>query len=127
MPGPKVMMINENAGSGGDYMPWLFKRAGLGPLIGKRTWGGLVGIGGYPSLMDGGSVTAPHFAFYSPEGKFGIENEGVAPDIEVDLEPKAWREGKDTQLERAISEVMDALKKNPPVKVKRPPYPVYNR
>jgi tricorn protease len=127
MPGPKVMMINENAGSGGDYMPWLFKRAGLGPLIGKRTWGGLVGIGGYPSLMDGGSVTAPHFAFYSPEGKFGIENEGVAPDIEVDLEPKAWREGKDTQLERAIDEVMDALRKNPPVKVKRPPYPVYNR
>jgi len=77
--------------------------------------------------MDGGSVTAPHFAFYSPEGKFGIENEGVAPDIEVDLEPKAWREGKDTQLDKAIAEVMAALAKNPPVKVKRPPYPVYNK
>jgi len=127
MPGPKVMMINEHAGSGGDYMPWLFRRAGLGPLIGKRTWGGLVGIGGYPTLMDGGSVTAPHFAFYTPEGQFAIENEGVAPDIEVDLEPKAWREGRDSQLERAISEVMEELKKNPPVKVKRPPYPRYNR
>jgi len=127
MPGPKAMLINEHAGSGGDYMPWLFRRNGLGPLIGKRTWGGLIGIGGYPTLMDGGSVTAPHFAFYSPEGKFGIENEGVAPDIEVDLEPKAWREGKDTQLDKAIAEVMAALAKNPPVKVKRPPYPVYNK
>ncbi|MDR2697022.1 MAG: PDZ domain-containing protein [Holophagales bacterium] len=127
MPGPKVMMINEHAGSGGDYMPWLFRRAGLGLLIGKRTWGGLVGIGGYPNLMDGGSVTAPHFAFYTPEGQFDIENKGVAPDIEVELDPKAWREGRDTQLERAISVVMEELGKNPPVKVKRPAYPRYDR
>jgi tricorn protease len=127
MPGPKVMMINEHAGSGGDYMPWMFKRAGLGPLIGKRTWGGLVGIGGYPTLMDGGSVTAPHFAFYTPEGKFAIENEGVAPDIEIDMDPKAWREGRDTQLEKAISVVQEELKKNPPTKVKRPEYKKINR
>ncbi|MCL1893455.1 MAG: PDZ domain-containing protein [Holophagaceae bacterium] len=127
MPGPKAMLINENAGSGGDYMPWLFKRYGLGPLVGKRTWGGLVGIGGYPTLMDGGSVTAPHFAFYSPEGRFGIENEGVAPDVEVDLDPKAWRQGVDSQLEKAISLVMEELRKNPPVEVKRPPYPRYVR
>ncbi len=127
MPGPKAMLVNEHAGSGGDYMPWLFKRAGLGPLIGKRTWGGLVGIGGYPTLMDGGTITAPHFAFYTPEGKFGIENEGVAPDIEVDLDPKAWREGRDIQLERGVKEVMDALTKNPPTKVKRPPYPNYHK
>lgn len=127
MPGPKVMLVNEHAGSGGDYMPWLFKRAGLGPLIGKRTWGGLVGIGGYPTLMDGGSVTAPHFAFYTPEGKFGIENEGVAPDLEVDLDPKAWREGRDTQLERGVKEVMDALQKQPPAQVKRPPYPNHHK
>ena len=127
MPGPKAMLINENAGSGGDYMPWLFKRYGLGPLVGKRTWGGLVGIGGYPTLMDGGSVTAPHFAFYSPEGRFGIENEGVAPDVEVDLDPKVWREGRDAQLERAISLVMEELRKNPPVHMKRPDYPRYVR
>jgi len=127
MSGPKTMLINEHAGSGGDYMPWLFKRAGLGPLIGKRTWGGLVGIGGYPTLMDGGTVTAPHFAFYTPEGKFGIENEGVAPDLEVDLDPKAWREGRDTQLERGVKEVMDALQKQPPTQVKRPPYPNYHK
>ena len=126
MPGPKVMLMNEQAGSGGDYMPWLFRRAGLGPLIGKRTWGGLVGIGGYPALMDGGTVTAPHFAFYTPEGKFAIENEGVAPDIEVDLEPKAWREGKDTQLDRAIAEVMAGLRQNPPTTVPRPVYPRYS-
>ncbi len=127
MTGPKAMLINEHAGSGGDYMPWLFKCAGLGPLIGKRTWGGLVGIGGYPTLMDGGTITAPHFAFYTPEGRFAIENEGVAPDLEVDLDPKAWREGRDTQLERGIKEVMEALAKNPPVKVKRPAYPRYPR
>jgi len=125
--GPKTMLINEHAGSGGDYMPWLFKRAGLGPLIGKRTWGGLVGIGGYPTLMDGGTITAPHFAFYTPEGKFGIENEGVAPDLEVDLDPKAWREGRDTQLERGVKEVMDALQKQPSTQVKRPPYPNYHK
>ncbi|MCL1908355.1 MAG: PDZ domain-containing protein [Holophagaceae bacterium] len=127
MPGPKAMLINEHAGSGGDYMPWLFKRYGLGPLVGKRTWGGLVGIGGYPVLMDGGSVTAPHFAFYTPEGRFAIENEGVTPDVEVDLDPKAWREGRDTQLERAIALVMDELRKSPPVPMKRPDYPRYVR
>ena len=69
--GPKAMIINEYAGSGGDLMPWMFRRAGIGPLIGKRTWGGLVGIGGYPTLIDGGIVTAPHFAFYTPEGTVG--------------------------------------------------------
>jgi tricorn protease len=127
MAGPKVMLINEHAGSGGDYMPWLFRRAGLGPLIGKRTWGGLVGIGGYPNLMDGGSVTAPHFRFYTPEGKLAIENEGVAPDIEVDLDPKAWCEGRDPQLERGVQEAMEALRKHPPVPVKRPAYPNYHR
>ncbi len=66
MPGPKAMIVNEYAGSGGDLMPWMFRHAGIGQLIGKRTWGGLVGIGGYPTLIDGGSVTAPHFAFYTP-------------------------------------------------------------
>ncbi len=127
MPGPKAMLTNEYSGSGGDYLPYMFKRAGLGPLIGKRTWGGLVGIGGYPNLIDGGSVTAPHFAFYTPEGKWEIENHGVAPDIELDLDPKAWREGHDIQLEKAVSYLLEELKKNPPKEPKRPAYPEYKR
>jgi tricorn protease len=127
MPGPKAMIINEYAGSGGDYMPWMFRRAGIGPLIGKRTWGGLVGIGGYPTLIDGGSVTAPHFAFYSPEGRWEIENHGVDPDIEVGMDPKAWRDGHDPQLERAVEVVMTALAKSPPKLVKRPAYPNYHK
>ncbi len=126
MPGPKAMLINEYSGSGGDYLPYMFRRAQVGQLIGKRTWGGLVGIGGYPTLIDGGSVTAPHFAFYTPEGKWEIENHGVAPDIEIDLDPKAWREGRDIQLERAVSLLMDELKKNPPKPVQRPAYPNYH-
>jgi C-terminal processing protease CtpA/Prc len=81
----------------------MFHRAEVGPLIGKRTWGGLVGIGAYPDLVDGGSITAPSFAFYTPEGKWDIENHGVSPDIEIDLDPKAWRSGHDVQLEKAVN------------------------
>ncbi|MEK6322560.1 MAG: PDZ domain-containing protein [Acidobacteriota bacterium] len=124
--GPKAMIINEYAGSGGDYMPWMFRRHSIGPLIGKRTWGGLVGIGGYPVLIDGGSVTAPHFAFYTPEGEWEVENRGVAPDIEVEMDPKAWRQGRDPQLEKAVEVVMEALRKNPPRQQKRPAYPNYH-
>jgi tricorn protease len=124
--GPKVMLVNEYAGSGGDLLPWLFRRAKLGPLVGKRTWGGLVGIGGYPRLMDGGTVTAPHFGFWSPDGKWDVENHGTAPDIEVELDPKAWREGRDTQLEKAIAVALDELQKNPPPKHVKPPYPNYH-
>jgi len=124
--GPKVMIVNEYAGSGGDLLPWLFRRAGLGPIVGKRTWGGLVGIGGYPTLIDGGSVTAPHFAFWSPDGKWDVENYGTPADIEVDLDPKAWREGRDTQLEKAVEVVLDLLKKNPTPVHKKPPYPNYH-
>jgi len=126
LPGPKVMIINEYAGSGGDYLPWMFRRQNIGPLIGKRTWGGLVGIGGYPVLIDGGSVTAPHFAFYSPEGEWEVENHGVSPDIEVEMDPKAWRQGRDPQLEKAIEVAMAALQKNPPKPTKRPAYPNYH-
>ncbi len=126
MPGPKAMLINEYSGSGGDYLPYMFRRAQVGPLIGKRTWGGLVGIGGYPQLIDGGSVTAPHFAFYTPEGKWDIENRGVTPDIEIEFDPKAWREGRDIQLEKAVSLLMEELKKNPPKPTQRPPYPNYH-
>jgi tricorn protease len=123
--GPKAMIINEFAGSGGDAMPWYFRKAGLGPLVGKRTWGGLVGISGYPPLMDGGSVTAPSFAFFSPEGKWDVENHGVAPDAEVDLDPYEVRQGRDPQLEKGVELVMEALKKNPPKEPKKPEYPNY--
>ncbi|MBI4902994.1 MAG: PD40 domain-containing protein [Acidobacteria bacterium] len=124
--GPKVMVVNEWAGSGGDALPWLFRRAGIGPVIGKRTWGGLVGIGGYPTLIDGGSVTAPHFAFFNPDGKWEVENHGTDVDIEVELDPKAWREGRDTQLEKAIQVVQDLLQKNPVKQPQRPAYPTYH-
>jgi tricorn protease len=125
--GPKVMMVNEFSGSGGDAMPWYFRHAKLGPLIGKRTWGGLVGVSGYPPLMDGGSVTSPSFGFFSPSGEWEVENHGVAPDIEVDMDPRAVAEGHDPQLERAVAIAMEELKKNPPPQPRRPPYPNYNR
>lgn len=125
--GPKVMIVNEFAGSGGDAMPWYFRYAKVGQLIGKRTWGGLVGISGYPTLMDGGTVTAPSFGFFSPSGEWSVENHGVPPDIEVDMDPLPVAEGHDPQLERAVTVVMSELEKNPPPKPKRPPYPNYNR
>jgi tricorn protease len=83
------MLINEQAGSGGDYLPYAFRQAGLGPLVGKRTWGGLVCIGGYPTLVDGGGVTAPRWGIWFPSGKWEVENRGVAPDVEVEFDPMA--------------------------------------
>jgi tricorn protease len=125
--GPKVMLINQYAGSGGDALPWMFKRLGIGPLIGTRTWGGLIGIGGYPSLMDGGLVTAPRFGLFNPTtGEFDVENIGVSPDIEVDLDPALWRQGHDPQLEKGVSVALTDLKEHPVPPVKRPKYPVYN-
>jgi tricorn protease len=125
--GPKVMITNMYAGSGGDAMPWMFRHEKLGPLVGTRTWGGLVGIYDYPRLIDGGTVTAPRVAFYSPEGEWDVENRGVAPDYEVDFTPKAWREGHDPQLEQAVQLALDQLKKQPLPIVKRPPYPNYQK
>ena len=125
--GPKVMIINEFAGSGGDAMPWYFRRAGVGKLVGERTWGGLVGLSGFPELMDGGVVFAPNFAVWNPNGTFDVENRGVAPDIEVQLDPAAVRQGHDPQLEKAIEVVMQELKANPPAEYKRPPYPNYQK
>ena len=124
--GPKAMIINEFAGSGGDALPWYFRKAAIGPLIGKRTWGGLVGIYDYPQLIDGGFVTAPRVAFWSPKGEWDVENHGVAPDIEIEFDPQAWRAGRDPQLEKAVEVVMDALKKNPLPKPERPAYPNYH-
>jgi tricorn protease len=125
--GPKVMIINQMSGSGGDALPWLFRKAGLGPLVGVRTWGGLVGIGGYPSLIDGGFVTAPRWGLYGTKGEWEVENVGIAPDVEVEQDPALMRQGRDPQLEKAVEIALDLLKKNPPVKFTRPPYPVYEQ
>jgi len=121
--GPKVMLINETAGSGGDLLPWMWRKFGLGKLIGTRTWGGLVGILGFPVLMDGAMVTAPNLAIWTEDG-FVVENEGVPPDVEVEQTPKDVIAGHDPQLERAIQVVMDELAKNPLKKPKRPAFPI---
>jgi tricorn protease len=121
--GPKVMLINESAGSGGDFLPWMWRKFGLGKLVGTRTWGGLVGILGFPVLLDGGYVTAPNLGVWTEDG-FIVENEGVPPDIEVEQTPKDVLAGRDPQLERAIQIVMDELAKNPPKKPKRPAFPI---
>jgi tricorn protease len=122
------MVINEDAGSGGDAMPWYFKRAGVGKLVGTRTWGGLVGMAGAPQLMDGGMVSAPASGVYNPiSGEWEVENIGVAPDIEVEQDPALVRQGRDPQLERAIAHILEELQKNPPPKLRRPAFPKYNR
>lgn len=125
--GPKAMLINEMAGSGGDAMPWFFKKRGVGPLIGKRTWGGLVAAFGIPTLMDGGGVRAPNGAVYGLGGEWEVENVGVAPDIEVEFDPALWRSGRDPQLEKAVEWLLEDLKKNPPKTYKRPDYPDYHK
>lgn len=121
--GPKVMLINEYAGSGGDALPCYFHRRGLGKLVGKRTWGGLVGISGYPPLLDGGFVTSPCFAVMSPDGKFEVENVGVPPDVEVEWTPAAVIAGGDPQLEKAVQIAMEEIKTKPLPKFKPEPYP----
>lgn len=125
--GPKVMIANEFSGSGGDALPWLFKQAKLGPLVGKRTWGGLVGISAIPVLMDGGHVTSPSVAFFSPKGEWDVENHGVDPDYVVEQDPKAVSEGHDPQLEKAVALALDQLQKNPLKTVERPAYPNYHQ
>ncbi|MBI1739979.1 MAG: PDZ domain-containing protein [Candidatus Koribacter versatilis] len=125
--GPKVMIINEMAGSGGDAQPWYFRKAGIGPLVGKQTWGGLVGIWGYPDFIDGGGVTAPRGAIYGLNGDWEVEGHGIPPDYDVDLDPAAVRQGHDPQLEKAVAVVLDLLNKNPLPKYKKPPYPNHHQ
>ena len=125
--GPKAMIINEYAGSGGDAMPWHFRQAKIGILVGKRTWGGLVGFHGpSASLMDGGFVTSPSRGFWTPNNEWEIENYGVAPDVEVELDPKSVREGHDPQLEKTVQLLLADLEKNPIPKHHKPPYPNYH-
>ncbi len=125
--GPKVMIINEFAGSGGDAMPNYFRRAGVGQLVGKRTWGGLVGRAGAPALLDGGFVTAPSSAVWGPAGEWDAENVGIPPDIEVEHDPALVRQGRDPQLEKAIEVVMEELARHPAPTPTRPAYPDYHR
>jgi tricorn protease len=124
--GPKVMVINEMAGSGGDALPWYFRKAGIGPLVGKNTWGGLVGIGGYPELIDGGHVMAPRDAIYGLKGEWEVENHGIPPDYDVDFDPAAVRQGHDPQLEKAVEVVMQLLKEHPVPDYHHPAYPNYH-
>jgi tricorn protease len=125
--GPKVMLINQNSGSGGDAMPWYFRKAGIGKLVGTRTWGGLVGIGGFPQLIDGGSVTAPRYAIYGLNGDWEVENHGVAPDVMVEDLPKDVAAGHDRQLETGVQMVLDELKAHPVPVIPVPPYPNYHK
>jgi tricorn protease len=124
--GPKAMIINQSAGSGGDAMPWYFRKAKLGTLVGTKTWGGLVGIGGYPSLIDGGGVTAPRYAIYGLHGDWEVEGHGIPPDIEVQEYPKDVAAGHDLQLEKAVQVVLDQLKEHPVPEIPVPAYPNYH-
>jgi tricorn protease len=122
-PGPKCMLINGLAGSGGDCLPYYFRQSNLGKLIGMRTWGGLVGISGNPLLIDGGFTTSPTFAFYELDGTWGVEGHGVDPDIEVIDDPALMTDGGDPQLDAAIAHLIGELQKNPSARPMRPAYP----
>jgi tricorn protease len=124
--GPKVMIVNQFAGSGGDALPWYFRKLSIGTIVGERTWGGLIGIGGYPSLLDNGYVMAPRDAIYGLKGDWEVENHGVAPDIEIGFDPKLVREGHDPQLEKAVETVMQMLKEHPLPEYVRPKYPDFH-
>jgi tricorn protease len=119
--GPKVLLINETAGSGGDLLPFMFREAKLGPMVGTKTWGGLVGIWDTQPLVDGGSITNPRGGFLDLNGKWAVENEGVAPDIEVEITPKDAAQGRDPQLERGVQEALRQLEANPPALLTREP------
>ncbi|GGY56991.1 S41 family peptidase [Parvularcula lutaonensis] len=122
--GPKVMLIDQDAGSGGDFLPYAFREEELGTLMGTRTWGGLIGISANPSLIDGGFLTVPYFRFFDADGEWSVENEGVAPDVEVKLDPVATNKGEDSQLNAAIDKVMEDLEGwVDPVPDEAPAYP----
>ena len=114
--GPMVLVANEYAGSGGDWLPWAFQQAGLGPVVGTRTWGGLVGISWYPPLVDGGSITSASFGIMDLQGNWIVENEGVTPDVEVIPYPKDFINGGDPQLDRAIDIALRAMRTHVPAK-----------
>jgi len=122
--GPKVMIINDQAGSGGDLLPYMFRFKQIGPLIGTKTWGGLVGIWDVPPLVDGGGITAPRGGFYNVQGEWDVEGIGVAPDIEVEMEPKLVNLGRDPQLERAVEVALRLLEDGAVTLLPQPADPV---
>jgi tricorn protease len=124
--GPKVMVINQFSGSGGDALPWYFKMDHVGTLVGERTWGGLVGIYGYPPLMDGGSITSPRVAVEGLDGTFPVENHGVGPDVTVWQDPALMRQGHDPQLERAVAVAVQQLEAHPQPHYQRPAWLNYH-
>jgi len=117
------MLINGWSGSGGDAFPYYFRKAGLGLLVGTRTWGGLIGISGNPQLIDGGSVTAPTFGFWNTEGNWDVEGYGVEPDYNLENAPHEMVAGRDLQLEKAIEIILQSLDKQPAQKPRKPSYP----
>jgi tricorn protease len=122
--GPKVMIINESSGSGGDMLPYMFRMKEIGPLVGTTTWGGLVGIWDVPPLIDGGFITAPRGGFYNVKGEWEVENEGVPPDVEVEQLPALVNAGHDPQLEKAVEIALELLKTESIPEVPQPPDPV---
>ncbi|MGD8377531.1 MAG: PDZ domain-containing protein [Acidobacteriota bacterium] len=122
--GPKVMLINEMSGSGGDMLPYMFHKRGVGPLVGTRTWGGLVGIWDVPALIDGGYITAPRGGFYDTDGNWSVENQGVPPDIEVEMEPRLVNAGHDPQLEKAVEVALELLETQGIDLLPQPPDPI---
>jgi len=123
-PGPMIALLNENSASDGDIFPYMFRQAGLGQLVGKRSWGGVVGITNRGTLIDGGVVNVPEFALLNTKGEYIIEGYGVDPDIEVDNDPKSVLAGGDPQLERAVAELMRKVNASPSLLPKRPADPI---
>ncbi len=121
------MIINEMAGSGGDLMPYMFKHRKIGTLVGKRTWGGLVGTWDTPALIDGGTMIAPRGGFFGKDGKWAVENEGVGPDIDVENMPKDVIAGRDPQLESAVREALKQLQAKPVTLMPEPPPPLWGK
>jgi tricorn protease len=117
------MLVNEFAGSGGDALPWYFRKLGIGPIVGKRTWGGLVHTADTPVFVDGGSMIAPRGGFFSADGHWAVENEGVTPDVDVENWPKDLIAGHDLQLEKAIEVGMQQLKEHPVARMMKEPPP----
>ena len=122
--GPKAVLLDQNSASDGDIFPWMFRTAGLGPLIGERSWGGVVGIADHGQLIDGGHVNVPEFAYATAKGEFTVEGHGVDPDIVVENDAKSVIDGKDPQLERGVAELLKKLEQNTPKYPQHSPYPV---
>lgn len=122
--GPKLVLLDNNSASDGDIFPWMFRTAGLGLLVGQRSWGGVVGITNHGMLMDGGTVNVPEFAYADADGHWDVEGHGVDPDIPVENDPKSVIDGHDPQLERGVAELLKQLEKNNPKLPVRRPFPV---